>query len=141
MTKVSSLKSFVAESHISEKLIRAVVRKIGGWESFTNYAEDVANHGAMGGFIGFTYYCDTVAFASKLRSEIMDYAEQLAKDLGDDGALSMIAGFNCLRDYKITQSEIADGIYNGRSEHRTTVLNALAWFALEEVCRSYVDLQ
>lgn len=141
MTKVSSLKSFVAESHISEKLIRAVVRQIGGWESFTNYAEDVANHGAAGGFIGFIYYSDTVTFARRLRPEIMECAEELAKDIGDEGALSMIAGFNCLREDKMTQSEIADGIYNGRSEHSTTVLNALAWFALEEVCRSYVDLQ
>lgn len=48
----------------------------------------------------------------------------------------MIAGFNCI---DLTAEEVAEAIYNGKSEDRTTVFNALAWYALEEVCRGYVD--
>lgn len=132
-----TLKKFIAESHIDAKLVRAVVRQIGGWESFTNYAPDVARHGADGGFSGFIYYCDTVPFAKKNRKEIVELAKNIADDFGE-GVFKMIAGFRCLSgDY--SEGEIAEAIYNSKSENNTQVLNALAWFALEEVCRSYVD--
>lgn len=36
--------------------------------------------------------------------------------------------------------EAAEAIHNPRSEDATNVLNALAWFALEEVSRSYSDM-
>lgn len=133
-----TLKKFVAESHIPEKLVRAVVRQIGGWESFTSHAEDVDDHGAAGGFTGFIYYSDTVPFARKNRKEIIDVAKELADDIGQ-GVFKMIAMFRCLNgDY--TEGEIAEAIYNGKSENDVQILNALAWFALEEVCRSYVNI-
>lgn len=132
-----TLKKFIAESHIDAKLVRAVVRQIGGWESFTEKVQDVYRHGADGGFSGFIYYCDTVPFAKKNRKEIVELAKNIADDLGE-GVFKMIAGFRCLSsDY--SEGEIAEAIYNSKSENHTQVLNALAWFALEEVCRSYVD--
>lgn len=133
-----TLKKFVAESHIPEKLIRGVVRQIGGWESFTNYARDVYDHGAAGGFTGFTYYADTVPFAWRHRDEIMDLAKELSDDIGES-MFKMIAGFVTF-SWQYTEGEIAEAIYNRKSENRDTILNALAWFALEEVCRSYVDI-
>ena len=45
---MKTLKSLVEKSHINEKLIRAVVRQIGGWESFTQSAPDITNHGIDG---------------------------------------------------------------------------------------------
>lgn len=134
---MSTLKKFIAESHIDAKLVRAVVRQIGGWESFTEKAQYVYRHGADGGFSGFSYYCDTVPFAKKNRKEIVELAKNIADDFGE-GVFKMIAGFRCLSgDY--SEGEIAEAIYNSKSENDTQVLNALAWFALEEVCRSYVD--
>ena len=62
-------------------------------------------------------------------------AQQMASDLGEP-LYKMIAGFNCL---KITEGEAAEAIHDPRSEERTQVFNALAWFALEEVSRSYSD--
>lgn len=134
---MSTLKKFIAESHISEKLIRAVVKQICGWESFTDHAKDVADYGASGGFSGFIYYSDTVPFAVKYRKEIMELAKNIADNLGE-GVFEMIAGFFCFNGY-YSEGEIAEAIYNLKSENGTAVLNALAWFALEEVCRSYVD--
>jgi hypothetical protein len=131
-----TLTKFVAESNIDESLIRAVVRKMGGWGSFTESAEDVSNHGADGGFGGFVYYTDTVPFAKRNLDSILSYAKDMASDLGEGDEYKLIAGFNCL---KMEVGQVAGAIHNPKHEDRTTVLNALAWFALEEVCRSYVD--
>lgn len=133
MTK--TLKQFVSDSHISEQLIRAVVRQSGGWESFCEHAADVMNHGADGGFHGFIYYTETVAFAKRQKAVILEMAKQMAADLGED-VYTMIGGFNCL---KIEPTEAAEAIHNPRSQDRTQVFNALAWYALEEVSRSYAD--
>lgn len=133
-----TLKKFVAESHISEKLVRAVVRQIGGWESFTSHAEDVNDYGAAGGFTGFTYYADTVPFAWRYRDVIMNLAKGLSDDIGES-VFKMLAGFVAF-SWQYTEGEIAEAIYNRKSENRDTILNALAWFALEEVCRSYANI-
>ena len=130
-----TIKEFCSKSHISEQLIRAVVRQAGGWESFTGMADDVTNHGASGGFSGFIYYSDTCKFATGHKAIILEMAKQMADDLGEP-LYKMIGGFNCL---KISEGEAAEAIHNTRSEGRTNVMNALAWFALEEVCRSYAD--
>ena len=126
---------FISKSHISEKLIRAVVRQSGGWDSFKEMAEDITNHGVDGGFHGWIYHSDTVPFAQRNKAVIMAMAQELANDLGEE-VLSMIAGFNCL---KISANEVAEALYNPRSDNKTQVFNALAWFASEEVARSYCD--
>ena len=132
---MKTMKQFIAESHISAQLIRAVVRQIGGWESFTDHAADVMNHGADGGYHGFIYFTDTVSFVKRHKAAILDSCKQMADDLGED-VYTMIGGFNCL---KISPMEAAEAIHNPRSDERGTVFNALAWYALEEVSRSYAD--
>lgn len=123
---------------IPATLIRSTVRQIGGWEEFKSRAVDVTNHGAAGGFGGFTYYRDTVAFTARNRAAILQMADAMADDFGmPGGAVELIAGFQCMKDYSVT--ECAEGLFNARSEHRQTVYNALAWFALEEVSRAYAD--
>lgn len=135
---IKTLKSFIEASNISPKLIRAVVRQIGGWGSFKGSAQDVVNHGAAGGVSGFIYYTDTVAFTKRHKAEILKMADELASSIGEGNATTLIAGFNCLKNYSAL--EVSEAIYNPRSESRTDVFNALAWFALEEVARSYCDL-
>ncbi len=134
---MQTLKSFVEKSHIEEKLVRAVVRKMGGWESFTQSAPDITNHGIDGGFHGFIYTNETVKFAKQNLPEIMELAKNMADDLGEN-KYKMIEGFNCLKDFK--NIDAGEAIYNKKSEDHDTVLNALAWFAGEEVARSYVDM-
>ena len=129
------LNQFVAKSHINEPLIRAVVRQSGGWEAFTDMADDITNHGVDGGFHGWIYHAETVPFAKRNKGQILALASTLADDLGES-MLAMIAGFNCL---KTTPEVIAEAIYNPRSSEQTQVFNALAWFAAEEVARSYCD--
>ena len=138
-TKFKSLKQFCEASHIDAKLIRSTVRQMGGWESFSESAEDVSNHGAGTGWNGFTYYSDTVAFTKRNKSLILELAKDLASQFGDVDEYQMIANFNCLRsDYSV--GEVASAIHNPKDDGQTTVMNALAWFVLEEVARSYCDL-
>jgi hypothetical protein len=49
--------------------------------------------------------------------------------------LEMIAGFNCLKADKLTLDDVAQAIYTGKGDNATSVRNALAWYALEEVAR------
>ena len=67
-------------------------------------------------------------------------AEDMADDLGED-VLSMIKGFNCLKDYELTNSQIGKVLYGkfSNSEHNVYIMNALSWFALEEVARYEMD--
>lgn len=133
---MKTIKSFTEQSRINEAVIRAVVRKCGGWQSFKEMATDVANHGANGGFSGFIYYSDTVPFATRNKKLIIQMAKDMADDLGEN-VYQMIANFNCLG---LQDWEVAEALYQRTSPERTNVLNALAWFALEEVARSYDDL-
>lgn len=129
--------TFKTETNLNTDLVDAVINQIGGKSSFKEYAEDIVNHGISGGFSGFTYYTDTLKFAQDNKREIMALAEEMADSIGESGALELIAGFNCLNgDY--SQTEIAEAIYND-SDDSGQVLNALAWFAGEEVARSYMD--
>lgn len=134
---MKTIKQFAEKSHVDASLIRAVVRQIGGWEEFKDHAEDVCDHGASGGFSGFTYYSDTVAFTKRNKAAILDFCKQYADDFDNSGVIDLIASFRGMKGE--TQEDIADGLYNPRSDNRTTVYNILAWFALEEVARAYCD--
>ena len=133
--KISELKS---NTNINSSLIDAVINQFGGKESFKESASDVSNHGIDGGFGGFIYHDDTVKFATDNKALIMELAEEQAQEFGTIDVM-MIQGFNCLNgNYNL--EEIQQAIY-GDSDDSTQVLNALAWYAAEEVCRAYADIK
>ena len=134
-----NLNQFCQQSHIPAKLTRSVVNQLAGWEEFKNSAPDIARYGIDGGFHGFIYYVDTVRFFKKNRYDIMKLAETEADSLGED-VLTMIASFNCMKSLDVTTSEIAKAIYSGKGECVDQIMNCLAWFAGEEVCRAWEDL-
>lgn len=137
MKTIKTVKAFAAQSNISEKLIRAVIAQIGGWDSFKSSAKDVTNHGADSGFSGFIYHTETVKFFNNNRDEILGLAQDMADEFGQT-KIEMIKGFRCLNnDYN--EDEIGAALYGPKSDVDTQIANALAWFALEEVCRSYSD--
>jgi hypothetical protein len=109
-----------------EKLINAVKRQLG-----ENWKEDLQNvlrcsSGAAGGFTGFIRHEDTVKFAKKYRKPIMELLEEQAEGYGYSGSIEMVKSFNCLKGFDATDRETEDD---------TQILNALAWYALEEVAR------
>lgn len=117
-------------------LTRAVAKQCGGFDSLKEMAPDICNHGADGGFSGFIYCSDTTEFYAKNRTEILDLAKEMAADLGEN-LIGLVKGFNCLKHS--TEEEIGITLYGNKSQHDTQVANALAWFALEEICRELTD--
>jgi hypothetical protein len=133
-TKKPSLANLIDSTNIPESLVRAVVRQMGGWESFKEKAPDITRHGIGGGYHGFIYYADTLRFAHTHRKEILKLARDQAEDCGL-GLVEMIEQFNCLKDCKPTELELIEGLAGVSNEKQ--VPNALAWFAGEEVARAY----
>lgn len=140
-TTKPTLKKLIEQSNIPASLIRAVVRQMGGWESFTQSAPDICLGGIDGGFHGFIYYADTEPFARRNRSSIAAMAKHQADDFGTS-VTEMIQGFGCFRHgTKPTDEDIGLALYAGKdSKDGVPVLNALAWYAGEEVSRAYCDL-
>lgn len=137
-----NMKTLIANSSIPATLIRAVVKSMGGWESFKESAQDVADHGAACGFGNFIYYTDTIAFTAKNRKTIAECAVEQSKQIGYTDELEMILSFNCLRHDDLTSSDVARALYGRLTDDykKTMIYNALAWYALEEVSRAYCDL-
>lgn len=132
-------KEFINQVSCPE-LAKAVIRQFGGWESFTESAEDVSRHGIDGGFGGFIYYSDTVAFAEKYRSLIVNRLEELADGLGED-VVNMVSNFGAFGG-QMDDDDRRD-LYRYLSLTKCkgdTIPNLMAWFAAEEICREYADL-
>lgn len=138
---------FINASSIPAQLIRAVIKQLGSFERFQEQAPDITNHGIDGGFGGFIYYCDTVAFTKKHKKHILKLAEDQARDCygKDTDAFTMVSTFNCLKGLDLTPGKIAALIYgreprddDGSADY-TSVYNALAWYAGEEVSRAWCD--
>ena len=134
--KIKTSLQFKENTTINLKLVDAVIKQIGGWTSFTDDAPDVVEYGAAGGVSGFIYYGDTVKFAENNRPFIKALLNEIADDCGETFG-KLLGGFSCL---KISESEAYDAFYDKENENYVNVYNGLALFALEEVCRSYVDL-
>ncbi|NDD55779.1 hypothetical protein EBZ39_18260 [bacterium] len=138
-TKRPSLQGLVNSTSIPESLIRAVVRQMGGWQSFKESAPDICRGGIDGGFHGFIYYADTMKFAKANRDAIREMAFHQADAFGTN-VIPMIQGFGCFRNDKPTDQEVLDGLHGIAHPTGCNVLNALAWYAGEEVARAYCDL-
>ena len=136
---MKTMKEFIERSHINPGLIRSVVRQSGGWDSFKEDAQDISNYGIDGGFHGWIYYTETTAFTRRNKKLIIEALEQMSEDLGE-GMLEMVSHFGVFRNDPISIDELARAIYQGKGDSVTTVLNVLAWFAAEEVARSYTNL-
>jgi hypothetical protein len=97
---------------------------------FLETLQDVANHGAGGGFSGFTYYAETVSFTKRNRANIMEQLKEDAKCFGTSVS-DMVCNFNCFKGY--SEDEVLTALYSGKGGNVTTVYNGLAWYALETV--------
>jgi hypothetical protein len=113
-------------------------RSNGGLESLKNLSAnlaDCAKHGADGGFPGFTYYYDTLAFFRRNKEDIVKNLELLAGELGQD-IISMIQGFGVFRhETPPTAAGIGQALWGtGKlKDDLTSLYNVFAWFCLEEV--------
>ena len=117
----------------TSKLIRAVAKQVGGMETLKEIAADVCSHGANQGIIGFIYTSDTINFYRKNRPAILELLAEMAADM-DESSIALVKSFNGVQ---ATEGEIGATLY--ASKINRDVSNALAWFALEEVCRAITN--
>ena len=136
---MKTIKQVCEESIVPAKLVRAVVKQLGGGKEAIETLGDVYRHGADAGFCGFTYYTDTVRFYKRNRVDIVALAETMADDLGEN-VIEMVMNFGCLQLDKKDVHIIAKALYGDIKDDRVIeVVNALAWFSLEEVARAFYD--
>jgi hypothetical protein len=124
-------------------LLRAVARQMGGWSELQESASDIANHGIDGGFSGFIYHTETIAFYRKNKAAILDLLEQQAEEFGMDPT-EMVCSFNCLRtedpaDRAELRREVWRTLGGRMRPDDVLVANAMAWYAGEEAARAVSD--
>jgi hypothetical protein len=96
---------------------------------------DCAKHGADGGFPGFTYYSDTLAFFRRNRKDIIKNLELTAEESGED-IISMVRNFSIFRyDTPPALSSIGRTLWGmGKlQDDLTSLYNVFFWFCLEEI--------
>ena len=131
------IKDIIENENISAKLIRSTIKQFGGYEDFKEKASDVYNRGIDGGFRGFIYHKDTVAFYRRNKKEIIELAISQAEESGED-ILTMISNFNCIRGL-YTTNKIFTALSRYDEEY-IQLYNCLAWYVAEEVVRAYMYL-
>lgn len=122
---------------MTDKIKEMVIEQFGDADYFKECSQDIANHGASGGFNGFIYYNDTVPFGQRLRPYLKPILQDMADEFGHSSMWELLSTFGCLKDWTI--DEIVDGWHGEDQDANTAVMNCLSWFALEEVAREYVD--
>ena len=129
-------------------LTRAVIRQLGGKEALIDVASP-DHGGADAGYVGFSYYRDTVPFFERQRKNILSVLEADADSFGEEPA-EIVMQFRCLNlsksdreEWRTYRSAINRLLYSNRKvdwdrEEEIMVANALAWLALEAVAREMV---
>lgn len=131
----------LAQARKLHPLAPAVLRQLGGHDDAIQSAIDAANHGADGGFNGFIYWRETLAFVRVNRTAIARAIVSTANDLGET-PIGLVRSFRCLRDDSFSDQAISAALWMGltdNTEATEQVEHALAWFALEEVGRAIAD--
>ena len=137
---------------MEQRLIDSVIAQLNCEDDeIDSTMSNIRNNGADDGFSGFIYHSEmTCKFARDNMAEIYRHAKNQAAEFGID-PLEMIAGFNCLHG-EFPAFEIASVIHNTlvlkNNPHLdsfddatrndgadTAILNALAWYALEETAQ------
>jgi hypothetical protein len=124
---------------MTPKLRNAVIKQL-GCDDETELKDTlscVENHGADSGYVGFTYYSDTVAFARRNKADILASMGEDVEMFGMSTVAELMATFKCVNG--LSALEIERALIGRNSEDETTVFNALAWYALESVAREYED--
>lgn len=91
--------------------------------NLSEYASDIANHGADAGFPEITYTSDTVKLFDAYGDDIWALAVEMADSVGSKNVAAMIAEF--------ARSDMLDSLDRFK--------NLMVWFACEEIAREMVD--
>jgi hypothetical protein len=144
ITTVQGLIAYIKNnSSWSAATIRNVITALGydpnaGRESLVELSgnlADCAKHGADGGFSGFIYHRETIAFFIRNRKDIVKNLEHTAEELGED-IIKMVRNFGVFRySPPPTAGDIGKAMWDtGKvQDNLTSLYNVFAWFCLEEI--------
>lgn len=135
-----TLKEVISNNQEKKALINAVINQIG-----VNSVQDVIDYGANAGFSGFIYYHETHSFAMRHRKAIVAQLNEMADDLGQE-VVVMVSNFGAFYNRKEKRSTMDNedrkelyAYLGGGKCQQSTITNVMAWFALEEVCRLFIN--
>lgn len=142
MTSVLTKKSVLKHHKQYSKLINGVLKGLGGTiTELRGTIKDITEHGAGNGFGSFCYYSDTHPFAMKHRKQIVMLLQQQANDFGME-IVEMVSGFGQFRSEPIdneTKNDLYKYIGGGKLTIENNITNLMSWYALEEVCRWFIN--
>jgi hypothetical protein len=145
---IQELRVFVSRnSSFPERTVNNVIKELGypltgSGGTFKELSADLVNcaeYGADIGIGGFIYYSETVSFFKKNRTAIASHIERTANELGTD-IFSMVQAFGVFRNSeKPTLTEIGKALWDKSQTYPelTSLYNVFAWYALEEVSRTW----
>jgi hypothetical protein len=148
ITNIQALRNFLyGNSGFAETTVNNVIKALGfplkgskqTFNELSTQLENCAEHGADIGIPGFIYYSETIPFFRKNRQDIVNHMEQTAAECGTD-IISMVQEFGVFRNSdKPTPSEVGRALWDSGKNYDdlTTLYNVFAWYALEEVSRTW----
>jgi hypothetical protein len=146
-TKISNVQGLIAyvknNSSWSAATVNNVITALGydpnaGRKSLVELSGNLANcakHGADGGFSGFIYHRETIAFFLHNRKDIIKNLEITAGELGVD-IIKMVQNFGVFRySAPPSPSMVGKALWDTSKvqEDLTHLYNVFAWFCLEEI--------
>jgi hypothetical protein len=153
MQKIRTIRGIAAyienHSNWSASTVRHVIEALGfdldagdaGLAELSGNLADCAQYGADGGFSGFVYYSETIAFFKANRRDIVRNLESMAEELGEE-VFEMVKNFGVFSHSTPPASgEIGKALWDSGKIHEglTSLYNVFSWFALEEIARVWSD--
>ena len=133
-------------SGFSKKTVNNVISALGYplhgsgslFKDLSGLLKNCAERGANCGFSGFCTSDETIAFFKANRQDIVNHMENYAAEVGID-IFSMVQGFGVFRNCTPpTAGEIGKALWGCvYREEFITLYNVFAWYALEEVARTW----
>lgn len=130
------MKKYIKQAKANNTTFKSLIAKTLNQLGDENYISDVYSHGANTGFPGFTYYSDTSAFYRANKKQINELVREEAAQF-DTNVIPFVLSFNCVNEDE--EDNVGRCMYGRCNEDTVYVENALAWFALETVCRWIMD--
>ena len=148
ISTIQELRNFLYKnSGFVERTVNNVIKALGyplqgSGETFRELSSELVNcaeYGADIGIPGFIYYSETIPFFKRNRAAIASHIERTAAEFGTD-IFSMVRDFGVFRNSdKPTPSEIGKALWDNSQTwpELTNLYNVFAWYALEEVSRTW----
>lgn len=144
--KIKKVKDVVAEHPEYSHLIHAVVRQSGGTSDFKSYISSPC--GIQGGYPGWIYYSDTIAFAERKqnRKQIIQLLEEDVESFAEEDIITMVSNFGYFNNNRNKKSTMDNDdkrdMYRYLAEVKCKehiIPNLMAWYAAETVIRWFFE--